>query len=85
MSFKPSLNQLVTFVEELEPDEQWELAHILLEIIRHHAPSEADPYLWQTVGGIAPGLTGGEDAQEWVTRSRREGTEAREAQWQREE
>lgn len=39
---------------------------------------------WVSLGGIAPGLLGGEDAQAWVSRTRREADEQRERQWRRE-
>lgn len=37
---------------------------------------------WMSVRGIAPDLLEGEDAQEWVSRTRREADEHREKQWQ---
>lgn len=38
---------------------------------------------WNDVRGIAPDLLGGEDAQEWVTRTRRESDETRDDQMRR--
>jgi hypothetical protein len=38
---------------------------------------------WMSVRGIAPNLLGGEDAQEWVSRTRCEADEHREKQWKR--
>ena len=38
---------------------------------------------WMSVRGIAPNLLGGEDAQEWVSRTRREADEHRERQRKR--
>lgn len=38
---------------------------------------------WMAVRGIAPDLLEGEDAQEWVSRTRREGDRERENQWGR--
>ena len=52
----------------------------LVEKIAHDlagTPTPA-PFDWATLGGAAPGLLGGHDAQEWVTRSRRESDQARE-------
>ncbi|HEV8717729.1 MAG TPA: hypothetical protein VGX03_33520 [Candidatus Binatia bacterium] len=49
-------------------------------------PTENEPpkqHDWMSVRGIAPNLLGGEDAQEWVSRSRREADEYREKQWKR--
>ncbi len=39
---------------------------------------------WMSVCGIAPNLLGGEDAQAWGSRTRREVGEHREKQWKRE-
>ena len=52
-----------------------------------HETSEEDgpPYDWMALRGIAPNLMEGEDAQEWVTRTRREEDERREKQWKRTE
>lgn len=36
---------------------------------------------WMSLRGIAPNLLAGADAQEWVSRTRRESDEEREAQW----
>ena len=38
---------------------------------------------WSEIRGIAPNLLGGEDAQEWVSRTRREADEHREKQLRR--
>lgn len=40
---------------------------------------------WMSVRSIAPNLLGGEDAQAWVSRTRREADEGREQQWKREQ
>ena len=62
----------------------------LVEKIAHELsaqPSEGEPpppYDWMAVRGIAPNLLGGEDAQEWVSRTRRESDERREQSWRRE-
>ncbi len=37
--------------------------------------------LWQDVAGLAPYPLTGEDAQDWVSRTRKEGDEEREKQW----
>lgn len=57
-------------------------------INQHPAPQEGvvEPKrrrLWSEIRGIAPNLMGGEDAQEWVSRTRREGDEHREKQLRR--
>jgi hypothetical protein len=38
-------------------------------------------YDWMDIEGIAPDLLAGEDAQEWVSRTRQESDEHREKQW----
>ncbi len=61
----------------------------LIEITAHDLvarPAESEPverHDWMSVRGIAPNLLGGEDAQEWVSRTRREADESREKQWKR--
>ena len=50
-------------------------------------PAEDEPperYSWMSVRGIAPNLLGGEDAQAWASRTRREADDHREKQWKRE-
>ena len=39
---------------------------------------------WMSLRGVAPDLLDGEDAQTWVSRTRRESDEDRERQWRRE-
>ena len=61
----------------------------LIEITAHDLaarPTESEPlkrHDWMSVRGIAPNLLDGEDAQEWVSRTRREVDEQREKQWKR--
>jgi hypothetical protein len=61
----------------------------LIEITAHDLaarPTESETverHDWMSVRGIAPNLLGGEDAQEWVSRTRREADESREKQWKR--
>ena len=43
-------------------------------------PASGTRYDWMSVAGIAPGLLAGEDAQEWVSRSRRESDEHRQSE-----
>lgn len=46
-------------------------AHDLMAQPAKDAPSERHD--WMSIRGIAPDLLGGEDAQEWVSRTRGEG------------
>lgn len=60
----------------------------LIEMTAHDLmtrPSEelSERHDWLSVRGIAPNLLGGEDAQAWVSRTRREADEGRERQWKR--
>jgi hypothetical protein len=61
----------------------------LIEMTAHdlaRRPSEAElgqRYDWRSVRGIAPRLLDEKDAQEWVSRTRREADEQREKQWKR--
>ncbi|MBM4031117.1 MAG: hypothetical protein FJ291_04950 [Planctomycetes bacterium] len=40
-------------------------------------------YDWMEMEGIAPDLMGGEDAQDWVSRTRQESDDHRQQQWKR--
>jgi hypothetical protein len=56
------------------------IAHDLMEQPIEESPKRHD---WMSVRGIAPNLLEGEDAQAWVSRTRREADEGRERQWKR--
>jgi hypothetical protein len=43
----------------------------------------SERYDWMSIRGIVPDLLEGEDAQAWVSRTRREADEGREQQWKR--
>lgn len=66
--------------ERLSPDEQLALAARLIERARQGAPPPQQPK-WSDVCGLFPYPLAGEDAQAWVTRTRRAGDEQREVQW----
>jgi hypothetical protein len=59
----------------------------LVEKIVHDLSAEApggesgERYDWMAIEGIAPDLLDGEDAQEWVSRTRQESDDHREEQW----
>ena len=69
------LQDLMRQVDDLSTDE---LLH-LLAYIAERARLGTNRPKWGDICGIAPDLMDGEDAQEWITRSRRESTEHREA------
>lgn len=84
MTMTPSLQYAMDVVKELEPEEQHHLAHLLLDLLYHQDETNSEEEIELIdLAGIAPNLLGGEDPQEWVSRTRREGTELREAIWKR--
>jgi hypothetical protein len=85
MSEAVTIDQVAELAAKLSLTEQEQLARRLLKAI---TPNELESesarrYDWQSIRGIAPGLLGGEDAQQWITRTRREADENRERQWRR--
>ena len=73
------LNLLFRQSERLSLDEQLALATQLIERARQGAPAPQRRQ-WSEICGLFPYPLAGEDAQAWVTRTRREGAEQREAQ-----
>ncbi|MGA7733502.1 MAG: hypothetical protein WCD37_19740 [Chloroflexia bacterium] len=72
------LIDLMKQVDELTLDEKLALAAHLIQQARY-ANGEGQPRpKWSDIHGAAPNLLNGEDAQEWVTRGRREADENRE-------
>lgn len=69
-------------VDSLQVEEQLRLAAYLLERARQNVVVQEKPKRkWAEIRGMATYPMLGEDAQEWVTRTRRESDEHREAQW----
>ena len=64
----------------LTPDEQLALAARLIERARQGA-SAPPRHKWSEICGLFPYPLAGEDAQAWVSRTRRAGDEQREQQW----
>ena len=79
------LDELVKKAEALTADEQLLLITHLVEKLReaHRAPKPRRK--WREICGSAPYPLLGEDAQAWVSRTRREGDEHRERQWRHEQ
>ena len=71
------LQDLITKTECLADDEKLRLAIHLLQ--RTRRDSNRPRKKWRDLAGIAPNLLEGEDAQEWVSRTRREDSEHRDA------
>jgi hypothetical protein len=61
-----SLQDLMRQVDELSTDEQLRLIEYVAGLARNGTRRAR----WSDLCGIAPDLTDGEDAQEWVSRSR---------------
>ena len=80
-----TVDQLATLAEQLAPADRLRLVErIVHDLAALPAANEPRPrHDWMALRGIAPNLLGGEDAQEWVSRTRREGDEQREKQWRR--
>ncbi|MBI1802310.1 MAG: hypothetical protein HY259_05710 [Chloroflexi bacterium] len=78
------LDQIMKEIETLSPDEQLRLAEVLLEKARQHAPASPPRRKWSEIRGIAAPSLFGEDAQVYISRTRREADEQRERQWRRE-
>lgn len=77
------LGELLKQAELLTTGEQLELAMRLIERVRHSPALAAPTRKWMDVAGLAPHPLAGEDAQEWVSRTRQEGDDEREQQWGR--
>jgi hypothetical protein len=78
-----SIDELLQQAELLPPDQQLQFVALLVERIRQRYPTEAPRPRWRDIQGSAPYPLAGEDAQAWVSRTRREGDERREQVWNR--
>jgi hypothetical protein len=74
------LIDLMKQVDELTLDEKLALASHLIQQARNANGEEKPRPKWSDAQGIAPYPLMGEDAQAWVTRTRRESDESREQQ-----
>ena len=71
------LTRIIEQADALEPDEKLELiAHVARSLLRPH-PDKRVGRAWPELEGTAPNPLLGEDAQVWVTRTRREADERR--------
>lgn len=77
------LDEIIKQVDKLAPEEQLRLiahlAHKAQEAYREAKPRRQ----WSEICGAAPYPMVGEDAQQWVSRSRSESDKQREDQWSR--
>lgn len=72
------LTDLIRQADQLTPDEQLRLATYLVDKARAAYPAAKPRRKWAEISGAAPYPLMGEDAQAWVSRTRREGDEQRE-------
>lgn len=78
MALSHDAEQVLEMASKLNDDEQMEVAERILALVRH----KHDPTVQYDLGdleGLAEYPMMGEDAQEWVSRTRREADERREA------
>ena len=74
----PLLQQVLQEIEQLTTAEQLEVISHATEQLKRRTATHAKPKRkWLDVAGTAPYPLVGEDAQEWVTRTRRESQEHR--------
>ena len=74
-----SLPQVAALAALLPPAERKELAEGILRDLAEGEPPRRR--LWQEIRGSVPYPLCGEDAQAWVSRTRRESDDQREKQW----
>ncbi len=72
-----TLNELIKEANSLTLDEQLRLAAYLLERARESYPAPSPRRKWQEIRGLARPTLLGEDAQTFVSRTRREADEHR--------
>lgn len=77
-----TLTYLIQQTESLTVDEQLRLATHLVERARKVYPTTALRRKWREIFGRVPYPLVGEDAQAWVSQTRRQADEQREQQWQ---
>ena len=77
------LSDMIKQADKLTPDEQLRLATYLVDRARVAYPAVKPRRKWAEIQGAAPYPLLGEDAQAWVSRTRREADERREQQLRR--
>lgn len=73
----PLLQQLLQQVEQLAPEERLELIRQIAQGLKKSEVVVRPKPQWSDLKGMAPYPMMGEDAQEWVSRTRREADEHR--------
>jgi len=72
------LQKMLSEIEQLNPEEQLALMGHLVESMKKHVTPSQSQRKWSDLKGMARYPLFGEDAQDWVSRTRREGDEHRE-------
>ncbi|WP_013324758.1 hypothetical protein [Gloeothece verrucosa] len=67
-----SLEKILSEIEQLTPEEQLTVIGHLVEHIKKHINQAQPKRKWSDLKGMAPYPLLGEDAQEWVSRTRQE-------------
>ena len=73
-----ALTELIEKADALTPEEQWQLANHLVERVLRQMPGAQPHRKWEDLIGLLPYPALGEDAQTYISRTRREGDEHRE-------
>jgi hypothetical protein len=76
----PQLQQVLSEIDRLSPTEQIQVMTHVIESIKGHVSKEPikSTRRWSDFIGMAKAPLVGEDAQEWVSRTRKEGDDHRE-------
>jgi hypothetical protein len=76
----PQLQQVLNYVDRLSPTDRIQVMTHVIESIKEYVPTEPVKSIrkWSDLRGMATAPLMGENAQEWVSRTRREGDEHRE-------
>ncbi|KGF73831.1 hypothetical protein DO97_10590 [Neosynechococcus sphagnicola sy1] len=72
---RPSLQEVLRQAEQLTLEDRLELIRQLIEGLQKSAIIPKATSRWSDLGGMAPYPMMGEDAQEWISRTRRESDE----------
>jgi hypothetical protein len=77
----PQLQQVLSDIDRLSPTDRIQVMTHVIESIKEYVPTEPvkSQRKWSDLKGMATSPLMGEDAQEWISRARREGDEHRES------
>ncbi len=78
-----TLTEIIGQLEALTPEEQLHLIAVLAQRVRQVYRPSRPRRSWGEICGAAPYPLVGEDAQDWVSRIRREGDETRSQWWEK--